>query len=64
MQELEQKRIVRRGEEGAAGPINALGDEMAVHVGPGVGDIAGAKARDPGAEHQLDEDGGKRDHAP
>ena len=41
-----------------------VGDETAVHVGPGVGDIARAKARDPGAEHQLDEQVPERQSAP
>ena len=40
------------------------GTKLAVHVRPGVRDIAGAEARDPGAEHQLDEQSAERQRAP
>ena len=53
--ELQQERVVGQREAGAVRPIDAGGEEAAVHVGPAAGDIAGAEARDPGAEHQLDD---------
>ena len=55
--EVEQEQIVGHRERGAARPVDAFGDETAVHAGPAVRNIAGAEARDPGAEHQLDEQG-------
>ncbi len=64
VQELQQERVVGQREAGAARPVDAGGEEAAVHVGPAAGDIAGAEARDPGAEHQLDEQSGEREDAP
>src|SRR5947209_2096216 len=44
--------------------VDPLGNEMAVHVGPCIRDLACPEARDPRAEHQLEEQGAEREHAP
>ena len=64
VQEMEQERVVGQREAGAARPVDAVGEEAAVHVRPAARDIAGAEARDPGAEHQLDEQGAQARRRP
>ena len=62
--EMEQVQIVGQREPTPCDQSMPSGNEAAVHVGPGVGDIAGAEARDPGAEHELDEQDRERERAP
>ena len=58
---MDQIRVVGEREEGAFGPVDPGRHQLPVHQRPVGGDLAGAEAGDPRAEHQLDEQDSERD---
>src|SRR3954470_2182050 len=61
MDEVDEIWVVGKRPQEAGAPVHAFGEEVSVHVGPGIRDLAGVESRNPGAEQELNEENGERD---